>query len=94
MRRTIKRKLLLNIVLLVLTVLVSIWPLTMISNGDISFDRHGGSVSLLLALIFFALLCFKSVFLIIVRPFVRNNPSLKERLYSDCWTLFLGPVKK
>jgi hypothetical protein len=93
-RRSIKRKLLFNIVLLVLSVLVIIWPLTMISNGDISFDRHGGSVSLLLGLIFLALLCSKSILLIIVRPFVRNNPSLKERLYSDCWTLFLGPVRK
>lgn len=94
MRRSIKRKLLFNIVLLVLAVLVSIWPLTMIANGDISYDRHGGSVSLLLGLVFLALLCSKSILLIIVRPFVRNNPSLKERLYSDCWTLFLGPVRK
>ena len=94
MRRSIKRKLLFNIVFLVVSGLVSIWPLTMISNGDISFDRHGGSISFLLALIFLAFLCFKSILLIIVRPFVRNNPRLKERLYSDCWTLFLGPVRK
>lgn len=94
MRRSIKRKLLLNSVSVIAAILVSIWPLTMISNGDISFDRHGGSVSLLLALIFFALLCFKSILLIVVRPFVRHKPRLKERLYSDCWTLFLGPVRK
>jgi hypothetical protein len=93
-RNFIKRKLKTNFVIASITLGISFWPLNMIAEGDINFDRYGGLVWLLLGSMTLFLLCFRSIVLILLRPYIRDKPRLKERLYNDCWTFILEPVKK
>jgi len=87
-----KKKLLLNFLLLVVSILGGLWSLNLFDPAETDYGRrHPFFIFALCALL--AIWALKDILVISIDPVIRKYPKVHARLNSDFWTLLLGPVK-
>ncbi|MFW8591869.1 hypothetical protein ACOI22_13760 [Glaciecola sp. 2405UD65-10] len=86
------KKLIVNILMLVLGIVVCIWSAHLLQSGETEFGRKHpiGSFLLGVVIIVWAL---KDILLVLFDPLLKNYPKLHKRLNSGFWDFLLGPVK-
>jgi hypothetical protein len=89
----VKRKLILNLVLLAVGLGVCVWCIELLETTDKDFGRRHPLFGLLVGGLLIAL-SVKDLLLLAINPYLEKYPNFKARLNGDFWTFLLGPEIK